>query len=164
MSSLLPSWRVPAVGRPIGGSVCWLVVVWLMLCGVREKFEQDLSWWRFNTVQVIIAGVTIFALSSLVMSLPAGLLGTPDMHVVGQNSYGSVLNWFADGSESVLPVASVITVPMWIYKTLILIWALWLSFALLRWLPWVWKCLSRDGYWRSQKSAGADNTNTESAQ
>ncbi len=145
-------------------SVFGLVVIWLMLCGVREKMEQDLTWWRFNTVQVIIGGITIFALSSLVMSLPAGLLGTPDMHVVGQNSYGSVLNWFADGSESVLPVASVITVPMWIYKTLILIWALWLSFALLRWLPWVWKCFSSDGYWRPRKSAATDNTTTESAQ
>ena len=145
-------------------SVFGLVVIWLMICGVREKMEQDLSGWRFNTVQVIIGGITIFALSSLVMSLPAGLLGTPDMHVVGQNSYGNVLNWFADGSESLLPVASVITVPMWVYKTLILIWALWLSFALLRWLPWVWNCFSSDGYWRSRKSAATDKPATGSAQ
>jgi hypothetical protein len=40
---------------------------------------------------------------------------------------------------------------MWIYKALILVWALWLSFALVRWLPWVWKCFSSDGYWRSRK-------------
>ena len=144
--------------------VLGLVVIWLMLCGVREKSEYDLSWWKFNAVQVVFAGVTIFALSSLVMSLPAGLLGTPDMHVVGQNSYGNVLNWFADGSESLLPVASIITVPMWVYKALILAWALWLSFALLRWLPWVWKCFSSDGYWRSRKSVATDKTMTESAQ
>jgi hypothetical protein len=142
-------------------SVFGLVVIWLMLCGVREKIQQDLSGWRFNAVQVIIGGITIFALSSLLMTLPVGLLGSPDMHVVGQNSYGNVLNWFADGSESVLPIASVITVPMWVYKTLILIWALWLSFALLRWLPWVWNCFSRDGYWRSRRSASTDETTAE---
>ncbi|MDH3548433.1 MAG: hypothetical protein OEQ16_03720, partial [Gammaproteobacteria bacterium] len=61
----------------------------------------------------------------------------------------------ADRSESVLPIASAFTVPMWIYKTLILAWALWLSFALVRWLPWVWKCFSSDGLWRSQKDAVA---------
>ena len=43
------------------------------------------------------------------------------------------------------------TVPLWIYKALILAWALWLSFALLRWLPWVWQCFSSDGFWRIEK-------------
>ena len=134
-------------------SVLALVIIWLMLCGAREKSEFKLNWWKFNLVQVIIAGMTIIALASVVTSLPAGLLGTPDMHVAGHNSYGNVLNWFADGSDSVLPIASVITVPMWVYKVLILIWALWLSFALLRWLPWVWQCFSSNGFWRSRKSA-----------
>jgi hypothetical protein len=48
----------------------------------------------------------------------------------------------------VLPTASAWSVPLWIYKALILAWALWLSFALLRWLPWVWRCFSSQGYWR----------------
>ena len=123
-----------------------------MLCGARDKSTLDLSWWKFNAVQIVIAGMTIVALSSVVLSLPVGLLGTPDMHIAGQDSYGNVLNWFADGSDSVLPTAAVISVPIWVYKVLILIWALWLSFALLRWLPWVWKCFSSDGYWRPRKS------------
>jgi hypothetical protein len=70
------------------------------------------------------------------------------MHVAGHNSYATVLSWFADRSESLLPIATVITVPIWLYKALILVWALWLSFALLRWLPWVWSCFSSQGYWR----------------
>lgn len=132
--------------------VLGLVIIWLMLCGARDKARLDLGWWQFNVVQIVIAAMTIIALSSVVLSLPAGLLGTPDMHIAGQNSYGHVLNWFADGSDSVLPAAAVISVPIWVYKVLILIWALWLSFALLRWLPWVWECFSSDGYWRSRKS------------
>jgi len=144
--------------------VLGLVIVWLMLCGVREKLGYDLSWWKFNVVQVVIAGMTVVALSGVVMSLPAGLLGTPDMHVVGHSSYGNVLNWFADSSESVLPIASVISLPLWVYKSLILIWALWLSFALLRWLPWVWKCFSSDGYWRPRKSTYGDKATAETAE
>ena len=128
-----------------------VVVVWLLACGAREKWQTDVNWWRFNLIQTVIGGLTVIALLYVVTTLPQGLLGSPDMHVTGHNSYGDVLGWFADRSDSALPVASVITVPLWIYKVLILAWALWLSFALLRWLPWVWQCFSSQGYWRSKK-------------
>ena len=130
--------------------VLMLVAVWLIACGAREKMQFDGKWWQFNLIQVAIAGLTIAALLGIVAALPEGLLGTPDMHVAGNSSHGSVLNWFADRSETKLPVVSVVTAPMWMYKTLILVWALWLSFALLRWLPWVWSCFSSQGYWRSR--------------
>ncbi|MGI9236043.1 MAG: hypothetical protein ACR2QZ_01515, partial [Woeseiaceae bacterium] len=128
-----------------------LVVIWLLACGARERWQIDVDWWRFNTVQVAIGGLTVIALLGVVATLPQGLLGTPDMHVTGHNSYGNVLSWFADSSAAALPAAAVISVPLWIYKALILAWALWLSFALLRWLPWVWQCFSSQGYWRSRK-------------
>ncbi len=125
-----------------------LVPVWLLACGAREKLQVNLNWWRFNLLQIALAGITIIALFSVVVALPQGLLGTPEMHVAGHNSYATVLSWFADRSESLLPIATVTTVPIWLYKALILVWALWLSFALLRWLPWVWSCFSSQGYWR----------------
>ena len=128
------------------------VVVWLLACGARERWRIDVNWWRFNMIQVAIALLTLIAIASIVGSLPMGLLGSPDMHVAGNNSLGNSLNWFADRSDSLLPVAHAISVPMWIYKIAILAWALWLSFALLRWLPWVWRCFSSQGYWRSRKT------------
>jgi len=133
------------------GAFAW-VVVWLLACGVRESKPLELNWWRFNTVQVGLGFLTLVAIASIVGSLPQGLLGSPDMHVVGNGSYNNVLNWFADRSDSVLPVAHAFSVPMWIYKVLILAWALWLSFALLRWLPWAWQCFSSQGFWRSRKA------------
>ena len=131
--------------------VLGIIVAWLIACGARERWQPDVNWWRFNLIQVGIGGLTVIALLSVVTALPVGLLGTPDMHVTGHNSYGNMLGWFADRSESLLPQAAVITLPLWIYKALILAWALWLSFALLRWLPWVWQCFSSQGYWRSRK-------------
>jgi len=129
-----------------------VVAVWLLACGARDRIASaDLNWWRFDIVQVIIGGLTVVALLSVITALPQGLLGTPDMHVTGHHSYGSILGWFADRSESVLPIATAFTVPLWIYKVLILAWALWLSFALLRWLPWVWEKFSSNGYWRTRK-------------
>jgi hypothetical protein len=97
------------------------------------------------------AALTVFALLAIVTELPIGLLGVPDMHVAGNGSHGNALQWFADQSSSALPTASVLSVPLWVYKIFILAWALWLSFALLRWLPWVWRCFSSQGYWRPRE-------------
>jgi hypothetical protein len=131
-----------------------LVVTWLFVCGARERFGiARLNWWQFNAVQVVIAVTTVLALLSIVSALPQGLLGTPDMHVAGHNSHAGELAWFADRSISAVPGAVAFTAPMWIYKAIILAWALWLSFALVRWMPWVWKCFSTDGFWRERAKA-----------
>jgi hypothetical protein len=126
------------------------VVFWLLACGLRERMRGDEPWLQFNAAQVGIAFLTVTSLLAIVVSLPQGLLGTPDMHVTGNGSYGNALAWFADRSESALPEATAWSVPLWTYKVLILAWALWLSFALLRWLPWVWQCFTKHGLWRSR--------------
>ena len=36
-----------------------------------------------------------------------------------------------------------------------LAWALWLSFALLRWRSWVWKAFTHDGMWKGKVTAAA---------
>ena len=131
--------------------VLGLVAAWLLACGARKRWHANLSTRLFNGIQIVIAALTLVALAALVTTLPEGLLGTPDMHVTGANSAGNSLNWFASHSESALPVATAWSVPLWIYQALILAWALWLSFALLRWLPWVWQCFSVDGLWHRRQ-------------
>jgi hypothetical protein len=138
--------------------VLGVVVLWLLSCGARDQWRTKIPWWRYNTTQVFYALFTVIALLAIVVSLPSGLLGSPDMHVTGNGSYGNALTWFADRSESVLPVAIAWSAPIWIYKVLILIWALWLSFALLRWLPWVWQCFAKDGFWHSRKGDAIEAT------
>jgi hypothetical protein len=135
-----------------------IVVAWLLAAGAREQWRAKMSWWRYNTTQVLFALLTVMALLSIVSSLPGGLLGTPDMHVTGNGSGGNSLVWFADRSESTLPVATAWTAPIWIYKVLILAWALWLSFALLRWLPWVWRTFASEGFWHSHKGDDIDGS------
>ena len=132
-----------------------LIVVWLLASGARARWNGAGTWWHFNLVQVAIAGLTIIALSTIVSSLPGGLLGTPDMSVNGNGSYGNTLHWFADQSVAALPEAAAWSVPMWAYKALILGWSLWLSFALLRWLPWVWRSFAAQGYWRPRDAKAA---------
>ncbi|MFQ5608947.1 MAG: hypothetical protein ACE5F8_01600, partial [Woeseiaceae bacterium] len=141
--------------------VLGFVAAWILIVGAREKWRVDMPWWRFNLWQIAVMLLTVTSLIMIVASLPAGLLGTPDMHIIGNNSWGNSLNWFADRSASVLPSAIVFSVPTWIYKVLILAWALWLSFALLRWLPWVWQCFSKEGFFRSRKHDQLDASTGE---
>ena len=133
--------------------VLGVVIAWLLICGARQRWQTEVSRRVFNLIQIVIGGATVIALGAIVSSLPFGLLGTPDMQVIGYQSFGNSLGWFADRSESVLPTATAWSAPMWIYKVLILGWALWLSFALLRWLPWVWRCFSSQGFWRNKSTA-----------
>ena len=138
--------------------VLGVVVLWLLASGARDQWRTRVPWWRYNTTQVLFAAFTVIALMSIVVSLPGGLLGMPNMQVTGNGSYGNALIWFADRSDSVMPVATAWSVPIWIYKVLILTWALWLSFALLRWLPWVWQCFAKQGFWRSRKGDAIETT------
>ena len=134
------------------------VAVWLLASGAYRDWKKTLPRWQYNGVQVAFAVLSLVALVTIVVSLPMGLLGSPDMHVVGNGSSGNFLQWFDDRSNGALPAAFVLSVPIWIYKALILAWSLWLSFALLRWLPWVWKQFVADNLWipRVNRAKAAD--------
>lgn len=157
-----PEWLLLGLGfSTFNWPALGVVIAWLLLSGLRERWKGETSWWRFDLVQIAFVLLTVVALSMIVGSLQSGLLGVPDMHVSGNGSYGNSLQWFADQSVSTLPTATAISVPMWFYKALILGWALWLSFALLRWLPWVWRCFSSQGYWRPRERIKVDKKSSE---
>lgn len=125
-----------------------VVVGWLIALGLREKRIWTESRVGFNFVQIGLGFLTLVALTSLFFAIEQGLLGQPDMQIVGNGSYRQYLHWYQDHSGEVLPQAWVISVPLFIYRTLMLLWSLWLAFALLGWLRWGWQCFSRDGIWR----------------
>jgi hypothetical protein len=130
-----------------------LVALWLLSSGARHRWRLTQASRHFNLLQIGFALLSIAALMAIVSSLPVGLLGTPDMHIAGYQWFDNPLQWFADRSDGLLPQASVFTAPLWLYKALILLWALWLSFALLRWLPWAWQAFVQEGLWRPRPKA-----------
>jgi hypothetical protein len=124
----------------------WVLIVfgtWLFLLDRRHalRFQKR---WHFNVAQVLLGVLSVAALAVLVSAIPYGLLGAPDMGVRGD------LHWFMDRTASQLPQPFVISVSIWFYKLAMLLWALWLSFALLRWLPWAWRQYSSEGIWRGK--------------
>ncbi|MDD1609885.1 MAG: hypothetical protein LUO95_04585 [Methylococcaceae bacterium] len=127
----------------------WLVIGWLMLLGWRSSQSSEQTRF-FNLLQISIGLLTLAALSVLFYAVAQGLLNVPNMQVTGNRSSALVLNWYQDRSASTLPAAKVISLPLIVYRLLMLAWALWLANALLNWLKWGWGCFSSNGLWRKK--------------
>ena len=143
------SWLLLAIGlSQVAVPLAAIVVVWLLALGLRERHGASLVGYRFNLAQIGLVLLSVAALLVLIEAIRHGLLGHPDMHVAGNGSNAHHLRWYADRVSAVPPNATVVSVPILVYRLLMLGWALWLAFAILRWLRWGWDCFSKDGLWR----------------
>jgi hypothetical protein len=127
----------------------WVLIVfgaWLFLLDRRPGLKIEKRW-QFNSAQALLALFSIAALGVLVSAIPYGLLGEPDMGMINDDAG---LSWFVDRTAATLPQPFVLSVSIWFYKLAMLLWALWLSFALLRWLPWAWRQYASEGVWRGR--------------
>lgn len=143
-------WLLLSLGlSQIPAAMAAIVVAWLLLLGLRKKrgaeIKQIVS---FNLLQVLLIILTLFALGTLFFAIQQGLLGHPDMQIGGNGSSGHQLYWYQDRVEKQLPLANVLTVPLLVYRIGMLLWALWLATALLRWLRWGWDCFSSGSSWK----------------
>lgn len=126
-----------------------LVAGWLLLLARRKTLaEREVGAFKFDLWQAMLVLLTLAALSTLLGSVEQGLLGSPDMQIAGNGSSAWRLNWYQDRITGPLPTAWVITAPLLVYRGLMLVWALWLALALLKWLGWGWNCFSAGGLWR----------------
>ena len=127
-----------------------VVAVWLLALGARGRYAESAtaSRRRFNALQIGLVALTLFALGLLFSAVAQGLLGAPDMQIAGNDSYGNTLQWFQDRWSGALPQAWAISVPLWVYRVLMLLWALWLANALLHWLRWGWAQFTCGGIWQ----------------
>ncbi len=141
-----------------------IVAAWLLLLLVRRRYAARVLALPVRTmqlIQILLALITLAALVALAASVPAGLLGTPEMHVVGNGSSAYDYRWFQDQSANALPDAWILSAPMWAYRIVMLAWSLWLAFAIVRWARWAWSAFSEGAAWRSGRarpSAAASGT------
>ncbi|MDY0189528.1 MAG: hypothetical protein RBR22_02235 [Desulfuromonas sp.] len=125
------------------------VAAWLILLGLRPQWaQQQRSALGFNMLQLTLIVLSIVALTTILAAIQQGLLGLPEMQIAGNHSSPWRLNWYQDRCSGFLPEAWVVSVPMYIYRLFMLLWALWLALALMKWLHWGWSCFSTHGVWR----------------
>jgi len=130
----------------------WTALVFLAsfyALAYRQQAMDKLRPWLFNTMQIGIAFLMFTAGIILIVSIHQGLLGSPDMQIAGYESAGYHLKWYADRVDDALPQPWIISVPLILYRALMLAWALWLALAVIRWSKWGWQCYSTDGLWKS---------------
>ena len=144
-------WLLLGVGLSQASLWAGVVVVgWLLALGLRHRLQQPRPRWRFNLIQIGLVLLTLAALAMLIAAVQQGLLGRPEMQIGGNGSHSGALRWYVDRSQGETPRVWVFSLPMIVYRGLMLAWALWLAFRLLAWLRWGWHGFSRPVLWREQ--------------
>ena len=133
-----------------------IIVGWLLILGLRRKYPFSESGEPskpiyFNLCQIMLVLCSILALACMITALKTGLLGYPDMQIIGNGSNGYTLNWTQDRINGVLPQPWVFSLPIWCYRVLMLAWSFWLAQALIKWLKWGWRCYSQGTIWHKKK-------------
>ncbi len=144
-------WLLLAIGLSQVSLVLGAVFVgWLFALGRRRKDTGDDGGrrWTFNLRQIGIVPLTVLALVVLMVAIHQGLLGAPEMQVRGNGSSPHLLRWYVDRSGPALAAPWIVSVPVLVYRGVMLTWALWTAFALLGWLRWGWTSFAMGGLWR----------------
>ncbi|PIE41629.1 MAG: hypothetical protein CSA49_02465 [Gammaproteobacteria bacterium] len=127
-----------------------VVVLWFVAMKKRREVKADLTPSQFNLMQMCLLGLTVVALVSMLGIIPLGLMGSPDMGIVGNGSSHYYLHWYQDQAERLMPSFWWIALPLWGYRLLMLLWSLWLAVAILKWLKWAWVSFSTNGIWKKK--------------
>jgi len=120
----------------------------LLTLGLRQlKPIPEDQRFLFNGSQLLLVVWTVAALICLYHAVEAGLLGIPDMQIAGNGSSNFYLHWTQDRIGVLMPQPWVLSLPLFVFRILMLLWALWLAGSLLKWLRWGWQCFSEGGIW-----------------
>jgi hypothetical protein len=136
-----------------------LVVGWVFFLAWRgaESFQR-LAPGAYNLCQVALIFLTLAAIGVFIGIASSGLLGNPEMYIAGNGSTASRLAWYAARTPAELPLPGYLAVSVWWYRLAMLLWALWLAAALVRWLRLGWRNSSKGGHFRKSPPKPKANT------
>jgi len=144
-------WLLLGVGLSTGTLAGSLVIIaWFYSLHYREKWVAHLQNSHYELMQLYFIALTMVMLVTLLIAISTGLLGQPNMGIVGNGSSYNMLNWYQDHSGEILPTAYVISLPLLSFQLFMLMWSIWLALSLTRWLKWGWACFSVGGLWKKQ--------------
>jgi len=110
-----------------------------------------LSRLQFNALQCFIVLWVLLAVVSLLSAIPLGLLSSPQMNVFGNGSSSHTYRYYQDlVGPGEFPVASVLSVPIIVYRATMLLWSLWLASKMLQWASWSWTAFVSGSGWRAK--------------
>lgn len=146
------SWILLGLGLSMSNwSILVLLVLWFAAIYGGTKRSKEMNKTGYNLSQFLLYGFSAITILALIFTIPFSLLSSPDMGIAGNAQLGSGLSWFADESAGMLPAISVLSLPIFAYKAIMLVWVIWLCFAFVNWSKWVWQQLGLHGYWRTKE-------------
>lgn len=141
------------LGLGLSASGPWgLVIIAGCIFALRARGNiktDDMSRRLFNFIQVGLVILIFISVSTLLTVIEQGLLGSPDMQITGNGSSSYQLNWFSDRIGSTIAETTIISVPVYVYRLMMLVWSIWLAFAVIKWAQWGWGNYTKQGYWKS---------------
>ncbi len=139
-------WFLLGVGMTQVPAWAALVVVgWFFLLAHRGR-RPDVPQTVFVMRQIALAIYTLLALGCLYAALHVGLLMEPDMQIVSHYGGEGQLQWYVGRADGILPMPAVWSLPLWVWRVVMLLWALWLALRLFHWGKWGWTHFSNGGW------------------
>ena len=149
--SPLPWWDWALLGLGLSQlppPVGLIVVGWFFAVAWRGR-TPDLSAPLFDLRQLALVFYTLVAAGCLYAAVHVGLLMDPDMEVFTPGHGGSRhLDWYTDRIGPVMPDVAVVSLPMWIWRLVMLAWALWLAIRVIKWARWGFTQFTVGGVWK----------------
>jgi len=127
-----------------------VVVGWFLAFYYRKQYIMPDSRWFFNFRQLGLIVWTIAALYLIYIAIHSGLLGIPNMQISGNGSSWTFLSWYQDRIADKLPEPWILFLPLYVFRIIMLIWALWMAQSLIQWIRWMWGSFSKGGIWRKK--------------
>jgi hypothetical protein len=141
-------WVLLGLGLSVLPALAALVVAAFVLALAERGRRHPGGAWAFDAVQVGLAAWAVVSVGLLYVAIHQGLLFRPDMQVAGGGSTDTELRWYADRVAGDTPVAGVLSLPLWLYRVAMLLWALWLAASLVRAVGPAWRAFSEGGVWK----------------
>ena len=145
-------WALLGVGlTQIPAWAALIVVGWFFAMEARRR-KPDLSPLPFDARQLALVGLTLVAVGCLYAAVHSGLLFQPDMQVESPEGSNFLLTWYLDRIDGTLPQPYVISLPLWVWRVMMLLWALWLAWRVIHWARWSWRCFGEGGFFKNPAS------------
>ena len=136
----------------------------------KEKLQLRDSWVKnWNTYQSLLMIVWLFAAVSLLSGIYGGLLGHPNSMISAGPNGG--LSWYHDLAKEHFIGAYVVSAPLWLFRTIMMIWAILVAKSLIGRIPAIWNALADGGFFHNPPPAmeeteaygmeGTEETNNE---
>ncbi|MEQ1826043.1 MAG: hypothetical protein ABL921_08850 [Pirellula sp.] len=143
-------WVLLALGlTQVHVAAALVVIGWLFMISWRKQLRTDLLRpWPFDLMQLSMVFLTLVSLGILLVVVGEGLLGQPNMFIIGNGSFGNLLHWYEPITGPSLTRPWVISISVWYYRILMLLWALWLANSLVKWLKSGWQSFTHETAWK----------------